>query len=65
MLNKEISEELIAYFPLIRHGPNRARRLQQSYSCECIRCRSNDFTEQFPGIDTRIHVDTQTDMRDL
>jgi hypothetical protein len=28
-LNKKFWEELIAYFPLIRHGPHRKRPLQQ------------------------------------
>jgi hypothetical protein len=30
-LNKKFWEELIAYFPLIRHGPHRKRRLQQLF----------------------------------
>jgi hypothetical protein len=30
-INKKRREELIAYFPLIRHGPNRERRLQQLF----------------------------------
>jgi hypothetical protein len=30
-------EELIAYFPLIQHGPHRKRSVQQFYCCMCIR----------------------------
>jgi hypothetical protein len=30
-LNKKFWEELITYFPLIRHGPQRKRRLQQFF----------------------------------
>jgi hypothetical protein len=29
--NKKLSEELIAYVPLIRHGPHRKRHLQQHF----------------------------------
>jgi hypothetical protein len=43
-------EELIAYFPSIRHGPHRKRRIQKSfYCCVCIRCRANVFTESLPS----------------
>jgi hypothetical protein len=41
-------EELIAYFPSIRHGPHRKRRVQQFFCfCMCIRCRSNVSTDPF------------------
>jgi hypothetical protein len=47
--NKKFWEELTAYFPLIRHGPHRKRRLQQFfYCCVSIYCRGNIFTEPLP-----------------
>jgi hypothetical protein len=46
IINKKFSEELIAYFPSIRHGPHRKRRVRQFfYYCVSIRCRGNCFTE--------------------
>jgi hypothetical protein len=34
---KKFWEELIAYYPLIRHGPHRKRHIQQFfYCCECV-----------------------------
>jgi hypothetical protein len=43
--NKKFWEEIIAYFPFIRHGPHTKRRVQQFfYCCVCIRCRDNVFT---------------------
>jgi hypothetical protein len=42
MLNKKLWEKLIAYFPLILHGPHRKRRLQQFFvapgTCLASRC---------------------------
>jgi hypothetical protein len=49
---------LIAYFPLIRHGPHRKHRAQQLfYCCMCIICRGNVFTEPLPN---NIRGDTET-----
>jgi hypothetical protein len=54
--NDKFREELIAYCPLIWHGPLRRRRVHQFFSCcACIRCRSNVFTEQLPSNDWGIH----------
>jgi hypothetical protein len=33
--NKKFWEELIVYFPLIRHGPHRKQRVQQFFYC-CV-----------------------------
>jgi hypothetical protein len=42
--NKNFWEEIIAYFPFIRHGPHKERRVQQFfYCCVCISCRGNVF----------------------
>jgi hypothetical protein len=48
----------MAYFHLTRHGPHRKRRIQQFYSCLCIGCRDNVFTEPLPNNDRRIHIQT-------
>jgi hypothetical protein len=44
---KKFWEEPIAYFPLIRHGPHRRRRLQQLFAamgtCLPSRCLTNDM----------------------
>jgi hypothetical protein len=57
--NKKFWEELIAYFPLIRHGPH-GRRLQQfSSCCVCIPCRGNILPScclaTIAGIHIQIH----------
>jgi hypothetical protein len=58
--NKKFWEELIDYFCLIRHGPQRIRRVQQLfYYCVYILCRGNVFTEPLPSNDRRIHIQTQ------
>jgi hypothetical protein len=58
--NKKFWEELIAYFPLLRRGPHRKRRVQQFfYCCLCIRCRGNFFTEPLSSNDRGIHIQTQ------
>jgi hypothetical protein len=42
---KKFREELITYFPLMRHGPYRKRPVEQLfYCCLCNHCRGNDFT---------------------
>jgi hypothetical protein len=46
ILNKKFWEELIAYFPLIRHAPHRKRRLQLIFFC-----RGNVFIEPLPSKD--------------
>jgi hypothetical protein len=48
----------IIYFPIIRHGPHRKRRVQQFCCFMCIRCRCNIFTEPLPSND---RMDTYTD----
>jgi hypothetical protein len=53
---KKFWEEVIAYSPLIRHGPHRKRRVQLFYYCMCIRCCCNVLTEQLPSND-RGHTD--------
>jgi hypothetical protein len=59
--NKKFWEELIAYFPFIRHGAQRKRRVQQLiYWCVCIRCRGNVFTKPLPSSDNRTHIHTNT-----
>jgi hypothetical protein len=56
-INKKFWEELIAYFPLIRHGSHRKWRVQQFlYSCVWIRCRCNVFTEPLPSNDRGFHI---------
>jgi hypothetical protein len=58
-INKKFWDELIAYFPLIRHGPHRKQCAQQFlYCCMCSRCRNNVFTELLHSNNTRIHVQT-------
>jgi hypothetical protein len=65
--NKKFSEEPIPYFPSIRHGPHKKRRVQQFfYCCVRIRCRGTVSTEPLPSNNRRdTHTDTQTDERDL
>jgi hypothetical protein len=59
LFNKKFWEELIAYFPLIGHRPDRKQRAQQLFYCYiCIRYRSNVFIEPLPSNNTR---DTYTD----
>jgi hypothetical protein len=59
IFNKKFWEELVAYFPLIRHEQHRKRRVQQFfYCCVYIRCRGNVFTEPLPSNDRRIHIET-------
>jgi hypothetical protein len=58
--NKSFWEGLFTYFPLIRHGLHRKRRLQQFFNCGlCIRCLSNVFTEQLPSKYRETHTDTK------
>jgi hypothetical protein len=45
---KKFWEELMSYFPLIRHGPRRKRRLQKI------------FTQLLPSNDTGIQRQTHT-----
>jgi hypothetical protein len=56
---KKFWEELISYFPLIRHGLRIKRHVQQlSYCCEFILCRGNGSTEPFPSNDRGIYIQT-------
>jgi hypothetical protein len=49
---KKFWEELIACFPLIRHGPYIKLSVQQFfYFCMCVSCRRNVFTEPLPSND--------------
>jgi hypothetical protein len=57
--NKKLWEELIAYFPRIRHGPHRKRRVQDFFCCfVCIRCRFSFRTESLPSNDRGVHIQT-------
>jgi hypothetical protein len=65
---------LIAYFPLIRHGSHRKRRLQQCFVTTGTGLPSRSiamkggihFTKPLPSNDMcDTHTDTQTDGRDL
>jgi hypothetical protein len=59
-MNKKFWEELIAHFPLIRHGQQRKRRVQQFfYFWVCVRCRGNVSTMPFPSNNRRTRIDTQ------
>jgi hypothetical protein len=63
--NNKFWEELIAYFPLIRHKPHRKGRVQQFiYRWVFIRCGGNVFTEPLPSNDRGMHIDTKTYERD-
>jgi hypothetical protein len=55
---QEVLGKLIAYFPLIRHGPQRRRPAQQFCCSVCIRCRGNVFSEPFPSNAMGIQIDT-------
>jgi hypothetical protein len=58
-LVKKFWEERITYFPLVRHGPHRKRRIQQFLSCcACIRCRGKVFNPAFASNDKGTHVQT-------
>jgi hypothetical protein len=58
-LNKKFWEELISYFPMIRRGPHIKWRVQRFfYSCLCIHCRGNVFTEPLPSNDKGINIHT-------
>jgi hypothetical protein len=64
-VKKKSWEEVITYFPLIRHGPHRKLRVQQYFfCCSCICCRGNVFTEPLPSKD-RGHRDAQINLREL
>jgi hypothetical protein len=56
-INKNLWEELILYFLLIRHGLHVKGRVQQFlYCCVYIRCRGWIFTEPLPSNDRGIHI---------
>jgi hypothetical protein len=48
-IKKNLWEELIAYFPFIRHGLHRKLRVQQFFMVSCIFFRGNMFTEPLPS----------------
>jgi hypothetical protein len=55
--NEKFWEELIPYFPLIRHRSHRKRRVQQSFQCcECFQCRGNVFSDP---LNCNIDIETQ------
>jgi hypothetical protein len=66
-INNKLCEELIAYFPLILHGPHRKRSVRNLfYCCLCVRCRGNVFTDPLPSNEWKdTFTDTQTDRGDL
>jgi hypothetical protein len=65
-LNKMFWEELITYFSLIRYGPRRKGHIHQFFCCSaCIHCHVNVFTELLLSDDRGIHIQIQTDVRDL
>jgi hypothetical protein len=54
-------EELIAYFPLVRHRSHRKRRLQHFLRCRVsIRCCGNVFTEPRIYIYIYIYIKTHS-----
>jgi hypothetical protein len=53
--NNTFWEDLIAYFPLIRHGPHRKRSVQKFYCCLCLCCCSNIFIVPLPSNDRGIY----------
>jgi hypothetical protein len=61
--NKKFWEELIAYFPVIRHKLNSKWRVRQFFHCcVCIRCRSNVFTDPLHSNDKGIYIQTHKSM---
>jgi hypothetical protein len=61
--NKKSWEQLIPYFPLVRHRPYRKRRVQQFfYCCECFLCRGKVFTDP---LHSNIDIRTQAYGRHL
>jgi hypothetical protein len=48
-LNEKFWEELVAYFPLIRHGSHTKRAKQFFYFWVCIRCYGNALTDPLPS----------------
>jgi hypothetical protein len=64
--NTKFCEELIAYFPFIRHGPHRKRRFQEFFfRCVCIRCRGNVFTEPLRSNGKGVCLQTHRLMRGI
>jgi hypothetical protein len=57
-MKKKFWEEQIAYFPSIRHGPHRKRRLQQFFVAGRM-----SLSELLPSNDRGIHRQTHTDTR--
>jgi hypothetical protein len=66
LINKNVWEDLIAYFHFIRHEPHRKQRLQQFFfCCVCIRSRGNILWNHHLAMMEGINKQTQTDGRDL
>jgi hypothetical protein len=55
--NQKFQEELIAYFPLIRHRSNRKLRVQQFF-CFCLFVAAVTFLPTLPSNDRGIHIQT-------
>jgi hypothetical protein len=65
-INKGFWEKLIAYFPFIRHGLHRKRRIKQFfYCCSCIRCSGRYLPSRCIETTGEIHIQTQTQQGDL
>jgi hypothetical protein len=59
-LSKKIWEEVITYFPLVRHGPHRSRRVKKSYVVVCVFfvVVTNIFTGPLPSNNMGIRIQT-------
>jgi hypothetical protein len=55
--NISFLEELMTYFPSIKHGSHRKRRLKLFfYCCMCILCRGSVSTEPLPSNERGIYI---------
>jgi hypothetical protein len=63
-LNRRFWEELMIYFPLLKHGQHRKGHVQQYCYCKCIRCCYNTFTKPLSMADMG-YICEQTDEKDL
>jgi hypothetical protein len=53
-INKKLWEELLDYFPLIRHGPHRKRRLQQFFVAAGTSVPNCNLANTHRPTDTRV-----------
>jgi hypothetical protein len=63
-----VSETLCSLIFLEYWTMDKVQELSNSeflHCCVCICCHGNGFTEPLPSNDRGIHIDTQTDGRDL